>query len=148
MKTIFDKPTRDALIKRIDTLNESSAAQWGKMNIYQMLKHCVVCEEMYLGKKQYNRTLLGYLFGRMALKKLLKDETPIEKNAPTDGAFKIKESNGDVNTEKNKWIELTKAYAHYSNAELMHWFFGKMTKEQVGYFVYKHTDHHLRQFGA
>lgn len=148
MKTIFDKSTRDALITRIDTLDENSKAQWGKMNIYQMLKHCVVCEEMYLGKKQYKRTLLGYLFGKIGLKKLLKDETPIEKNAPTDPAFKIKESNGDVAAEKKKWIALTEEYAHYPNKELVHWFFGPMTKEQVGYFVYKHTDHHLRQFGA
>jgi len=28
----------------------------------------------------------------------------------------------------------------------MHPFFGKMTKEQVGYLAYKHTDHHLWQF--
>jgi hypothetical protein len=148
MKTIFDKPTRDALITRIQTLNENNTSQWGKMNIYQMLKHCVVCEEMYLGKTTYKRTLLGRLFGKMGLKNLLKDESPIGRNAPTSPAFKIKESNGDVAAEKKKWIALIEAYAHYPNTELQHWFFGNMTREQVGYFVYKHTDHHLRQFGA
>jgi hypothetical protein len=148
MKTIFDKPTRDALIARIHTLNENSTAQWGKMNIYQMLKHGVVCEEMYLGKKTYKRTLLGRLFGKMALRNLLKDEGPIGRNAPTSPAFKIKENSGDVTAEKKKWIALIEEYAHYPNTDLVHWFFGTMTKEQVGYFVYKHTDHHLRQFGA
>ena len=39
-------------------------------------------------------------------------------------------------------------YAHFSNNDFVHWFFGKMTKEQVGYFVYKHTGHHLREFSS
>src|SRR4051812_9568651 len=120
MKTIFDKATRDALITRIQTLNENSKAQWGKMNICQMLKHCVVCEEMYLGKTTYKRTLLGRLFGKMGLKNLLKDESPIGHNAPTSPAFKIKESSGDVAAEKKKWIALVEAYAHYPNTELAH----------------------------
>lgn len=148
MKTIFDKATRDELIIRIDSINESSTAKWGKMNVYQMLKHCTVCEEMYLGKKTYKRTLIGRLFGKIALKNLLKDETPMQANAPTSPDFKIKEISGDVPAEKMKWISLINEYAHYSNNELVHWFFGKMTKEQVGYFVYKHTDHHLRQFNC
>jgi hypothetical protein len=148
MKTIFDKSTRDSLIARIETLNENSTAKWGKMNVYQMLKHGVVCEEMYLGKTKHKRTLLGRLFGKMGLKNLLKDESPIGRNAPTSPAFKIAESSGDVAAEKKKWISLIEEYAHYPDSDLVHWFFGTMTKEQVGYFVYKHTDHHLRQFGA
>jgi len=53
MKTIFDKQTRDELIDRINKLNENSTAQWGKMNVYQMLKHCTLYEEMLLGKKEF-----------------------------------------------------------------------------------------------
>jgi hypothetical protein len=45
MNSVFDKATRDELISRINTLNENSTAQWGKMNIYQMLKHCILWEE-------------------------------------------------------------------------------------------------------
>lgn len=148
MKTIFDKATRDALIARIEALNENSKPQWGKMNVYQMLKHGVACEEMYLGRTTHKRSLLGRLFGKMGLKNLLKDESPIGHNAPTSPAFKIKESKGDVLAEKKKWIALIEEYANYPDKDLVHWFFGPMTKEQVGYFVYKHTDHHLRQFGA
>jgi hypothetical protein len=148
MKTILDKTTRDELIARIKTLDENSTAQWGRMNIYQMLKHCTLAEEMYLGKKKYKRVFPGRLIGRMALKNLLKDEKPIGRNAPTSADFKVKESNGDVSSEKAKWIALMGEYAHFSNTGLVHWFFGKMTKEQVGYLVYKHTDHHLRQING
>jgi hypothetical protein len=148
MKTIFDKKTRDGLIERIDTLNEKSNPQWGKMNIYQMLKHCTLCEEMYLGKTKYKRAFIGYLFGKIGLRNLLKDETPLKRNAPTSSAFKISEINGNVPSEKQKWLSLMQEYENFSNHDFVHWFFGKMSAEQVGYLVYKHTDHHLRQFNA
>lgn len=148
MKTILDKTTRDELITRINTLNENSSAQWGKMNIYQMLKHCTLCEEMYLGKKKYKRAFIGRLFGRIGLRNLLKDETPLKPNSPTSPEFKITEKAGNIMSEKSKWVALINEYAQYSNDDFEHWFFGKMTKDQVGHFVYKHTDHHLRQFNC
>lgn len=148
MKTIFDKTTRDGLITRINTLNESSKAEWGKMNVYQMLKHCTLAEELYLGKSTHKRVLLGRLIGKMALKNLLKDDKPMGKNAPTSDAFIVKETTGDVGRQKGKWISLLEEYAGFSAPYFVHWFFGKMTKEQLGYFVYKHTDHHLRQFNS
>jgi hypothetical protein len=148
MKSIFDKTTREELIGRINNLNENSTAQWGKMNVSQMIKHCILCEEMYLGRKKYKRAFIGRLFGRMALKNLLKDEQPLQRNAPTSADFKIKETGGNVSSEKKKWIALLEEYEHFSNDNFVHWFFGRMSKEQVGYFAYKHSDHHLRQFNA
>lgn len=147
MKTIFDTETRAEVINRIEQLNENSEPQWGKMNVYQMLKHCALCEEMYHGRLHHKRSFLGYLFGRMGLKNMMKD-TPLQRNAPTSDVFKVKEVNGDVNAEKQKWISLMKEYEHYPDKDFTHWFFGRMTREQVGKFVYKHTDHHLRQFNV
>jgi hypothetical protein len=148
MKTVFDKQTRDNLATRINSLSENSTAQWGKMNVYQMLKHCTIAEEMYLGRTKYDRVFFGRLFGKIALKSLLKDESPMRKNAPTSKHFIVSEIGGDVETEKQKWITLINEYADFSNNGFEHWFFGNMTKEQVGQFVYKHTDHHLRQFNS
>jgi len=148
MNTIFDKATRDSLVGRVNTLGQNSTGQWGKMNIYQMLKHCTLAEEMYLGRKQYSRTFLGRLIGPMALKNMLKDDRPLGRNAPTNSHFKVRETNGDVEAEKKKWILLLEEYAAYSMPSFEHWFFGNMTKEQLGQFVYKHTDHHLRQFNS
>ena len=147
MKTIFDIPTRDELIKRINALNENSMAQWGKMNVSQMLKHCVQWEEMILGKKVYKQSFIGKLFGKSALKSMLKDDSQVKRNMPTVPAFKIKE-NGDIESEKRKWIALMEEHDHFSNHGFVHPFFGKMTKEQIEYLAYKHTDHHLRQFNS
>ena len=148
MKTVFDQATRQTLINRINSLNENSTAQWGKMNVYQMLKHCTLAEEMYLGKAHYKRTLLGRIFGKIALKSLLKDETPMSRNAPTSPHFIVSENSGNVSAQKQQWAALMEEYGNFAKPEIDHWFFGKMTKDQVGFFVYKHTDHHLRQFGS
>ena len=65
MKSIFDKETRDELIQRINTLDESSMALWGKMTIYQMVKHCRLWEEMTFGSINIGVNFLGlYLVKR------------------------------------------------------------------------------------
>lgn len=148
MKSIFSDSTRDELINRINSLNEGSIAQWGKMNVYQMVKHCILCEEMYLGKTKYKRNLLGFLFGKIALNKLMKDEAPKKRNSPTKSNFKNLELTGNFDGEKSKWIRLVKEYETYSENNFVHWFYGKMTKDQIGISVFKHIDHHLRQFNS
>ena len=147
MKTVFEKSTRDELTSRINSLNENSSAAWGKMNVYQMLKHCAIAEESYLGKKEYKRIFVGRLIGKKVLKNILNDDSPMMHNAKTLKDF-IVTGNGDIEPEKQKWIALLHEYEYYSNGGVIHWFFGPMTKEQVGYFSYKHADHHLRQFNA
>ena len=150
MKTIFDKSTRDELISRISTLTENSTAQWGKMNVYQMMKHCTLWEEMVLRNKKYKRVFIGRLLGKMLLRNELKDDRPMRQNNPTIPELKIKEVNGDVRSGKEKWISLINEYAGYAfpDNSFVHPFFGKMTKEQIGYHAYKHADHHLRQFNS
>jgi len=147
MKSILDKPTREELVSRINQLNANSKAQWGQMNVFQMLRHCVLCEELYLGKTHHNRSFMGRVFGKVGLKNLLNENKPFPRNAPTSNVFKVKEDSGDVESEKRKWIQLIEEYGNYPDS-FVHWFFGKMNREQVGWFVYKHNDHHLQQFGV
>jgi hypothetical protein len=147
MKTLFDKATADELIQRISKLDENSKAQWGKMTVYQMMKHCTMWDELILGERKSKRMFLGRLFGKMVLKNLLKDENPMARNAPTVPGFSIKDD-GDVLAEKKKWLTNMEKHTRFSNVDFVHPFFGKMTKEQIGYLAYKHIDHHLRQFNC
>lgn len=150
MKTIFDEGSRMELIRRIDNLDEHATAQWGKMNLYQMLMHCTTWEKWIQGKGAYTykQEFIGKIFGKMGLRRMIKDARPIDKGVPTSNQFKIKETNGDIAAAKQEWIELIQSYAHYSNPAFIHDFFGKMTREQIGWVAYKHTDHHLRQFNS
>jgi Protein of unknown function (DUF1569) len=146
MKSVFDKTTRDELVSRIESLSENSTALWGKMTVSQMLKHCAQWDEMALGKKIYKQSFIGKLFGRMALKDMMKDG-PVKKNLPTVPSFKIKGS-PDFAEEKKKWIKLLDEYAYFPDDGFIHPFFGAMTKENTGRLVYKHADHHLKQFNS
>jgi hypothetical protein len=147
MKSVLDQSDRQELIGRINLLNENSVAEWGQMNVYQMLKHCVLCEELYLGKRTEKRAFMGRIFGKIGLRNILREDKPFPKSAPTSPSFKVVEQTGDMESEKQRWIDLLEQYGNYST-DFTHWFFGKMTKEQVGQFVYKHDDHHLRQFNV
>lgn len=148
MKSVLDKNIRDGLIKRINSLNGNSIALWGKMNIYQMLEHCIIWEEMASGKKKFKRSFSGRLFGKMALKDMIGNEKDLRHSMPTLPELKAKENSNDLANQKQKWIELMEQNAHSPNPEFVHPFCGKMTIEQTGYLAYKHTDHHLRQFRA
>lgn len=143
---MLNQTTRDEIIKRVRSLNENSTAQWGKMNVYQMLKHCALWEEMFLGKKQYRQSFLGRLFGKIALKGMMKDE-PIKPNLPTVPSFKIT-GNGDVSAAKTEWIKLIEEHSLRTPSGFVHPFFGKLTAEQAGFIAYKHCDHHLKQFNS
>jgi hypothetical protein len=148
MKTIFDEATRKELIGRINALKGDNAAQWGKMNIYQMLKHCTLWEQMIAGEVSCKRVFLGRIIGKWALKNAVKDETPMMINAISSPELIVHEATGDIAAQKSKWIVMIEKNAGFPAPVFMHPFFGEMTKEQLGYFIYKHHDHHLRQFGG
>ena len=149
MKTVFDESTRQEIINRINQLHEGSKAQWGKMNVYQMAKHCTVWDEWVLGthNPEYKQSFLGLLFGKLALKSSVGDSRPMKRNMPA-GKLVVKENGGNIEQQKKEWIARVSEYAHFSNPRFIHDFFGKMTQEEIGVFAYKHADHHLRQFNV
>jgi len=150
MKTIFDEAARAELTGRIAALSAELTPQWGKMNIYQMLRHCNLWDEWILGKKPvvYKQAFIGRIFGKIGLRRMIRNDNPFDKNVPTSTPFKIKETTGDLEAMKASWIRLIHDYENYSNPDFIHDFFGKMTTEQIGILAYKHSDHHLRQFNA
>ncbi|HEY5825612.1 MAG TPA: DUF1569 domain-containing protein [Cyclobacteriaceae bacterium] len=150
MKTIFDKTVREELVNRFNSLDESKTAQWGKMNVYQMVKHCTIWNEWVLGtnRTKYKQEFLGVIFGKMAMNHSIKDDRPLQKNVPAGKDLMVKEKTGDLEYQKKSCIDRIAQYETYSNPNFIHDFFGKMTEEQIGIFVYKHMDHHLRQFNV
>lgn len=149
MKSIFEKSVRDEIIIRIGSLQADSKPHWGKMNVTQMVKHCCLCEEYYFGNIFIRRSVAGRIFGKIAIRGILKNEdSALKKNAPTSPQFIVTENIDDLENEKLKWKSLIERYTSFNKKEFTHWFFGTMTKEELGQFIYKHCDHHLRQFGA
>jgi hypothetical protein len=147
MKSIFDIETRTEILKRIEGLNKETKAAWGQMTVTQMVKHCALCEKYYHGNLAVSRSILGRLIGKTVINKMLKDDqSMLQKNAPTKPQFKVNQDVGNLELEKEQWKSLIEQYASFDKEYFTHWFFGKMTKQQLGQFIYKHCDHHLRQF--
>lgn len=150
MKSIFDQSLREELIQRISRIDNTSKAGWGKMTLYQMLQHCVFWDEWIQGKTTLpnKQTLLGKIFGQRVLKGMTKDDRPLKRNMPAGSAFNFRQREGDIETQKKKWVSILNKYDQFNNPDFIHDFFGPMNKEQIGILAYKHTDHHLRQFGV
>jgi hypothetical protein len=148
MKSVLHNNIREELIGRIHSLTPQHTARWGKMNVHQMMEHCLRCDDMYHGELNIKRVFIGRLLGTMMKKRILKKDMLFGKNAPTAPILMIAETGGDMDAQKNKWQKRIEQYCNYSNPRFIHPFFGPMTKEEVGVFAYKHADHHLRQFGA
>lgn len=150
MKTIFDQHVRNELINRINSLDKNCAAEWGKMTVCQMAIHMNIWNEWMLGKNNpnYKQEFIGKILGRMMLRSHTKDDKPMGKGMPAGKGFTVKEKVCDLELQKNTWAELIQEYENYSNPGFVHDFYGKMTKQQIGIFVYKHSDHHLRQFNT
>ncbi len=148
MKSLLNHPTRQELIQRIHSLTPQHNAQWGKMNVHQMIEHCTKCDDMYHGQLYIKRVLIGRLLGPIFKKKILKKDLPFGKGSPTAQVLMIAEPGGDIDLQKKQWLERIERYGNYTSEQFVHPFFGPMTKQEVCVFAYKHADHHLRQFGA
>jgi hypothetical protein len=149
MENIFDKATADAILFRLEQLQPNSKALWGKMNVAQMLSHLQAPVEVAMGEKTLKRNLIGMLLGGFAKKQLVNDK-PFKKSLPTDASY-IRMTEHVFDEEKEKLISLFRRFVAGGTAGLIksqHPFFGKMTENEWSYSLWKHFDHHLRQFGV
>ena len=149
IKSLFDSAESQKTIDRINSLSSTSGAQWGKMNVTQMLIHCQQPLKVCLGELKLKKGLMGMLFGGMIKKMILKDE-PYNPNLPTAREFIITGS-GDFENEKKALIEFVKRFSQNGAHGLPkepHPVFGKLTDAEWDFMQWKHLDHHLRQFGV
>ena len=149
MKSIFNKADQNEILDRLAKLTPDNKPEWGIMSVGQMVKHCIICEEYYFGNVPVKRAFLGRVIGKMALRGILKPgNTMLWKNSKTRPAFLATDKVDDLEGQKRKWKSLIETYNTYPSEYFTHWFFGKMTREQLGQFVYIHSNHHLTQFGV
>ena len=149
VKNLFDSIAYNEILDRLYKLSPDSQRLWGKMHVAQMLAHCKQAFKVPLTDKPIPRMFIGLLLGWMVKSKLY-NETPWKQGLPTSPDFIVKDQR-DFDTEKNALVELVNKF-HTTGPEGVgkypHPFFVKFTKEPWGKMMWKHLDHHLRQFGA
>ncbi|MFZ4057008.1 MAG: DUF1569 domain-containing protein [Ferruginibacter sp.] len=149
MKSLFDQDAYNEVLTRLDQLTPTSPRLWGKMNPAQMLAHCCEAYKVPLSKKPLKRMFLGRLLGGL-LKHKLYNDTPWKQGLPTAPNFIIKEER-DFEVEKAKFLSLAKAFYDAGPngiTKYPHPFFGTFTPDQWAKSMYKHIDHHLKQFSC
>jgi hypothetical protein len=150
MESLYNKAENQKIIDRLNHLSNKSQAQWGKMNVAQMLAHCQTPFRVAFGELKLKRGIMGFLFGSLIRKKLTADEKPFDKSLPTDKSFLVVNER-EFETEKNKLIALVQKFEQQGPSGLSkekHPFFGNMSPKDWDIIMWKHLDHHLRQFGA
>jgi len=149
MKTLFDAADRSSLVARINALDAAAARQWGKMDPAQMLCHCGRALETATGDRPMKQKFIGKILAPLVRKSAL-GEKPFGKNSPTDPTFVVADAR-DFAAEKARLLALIDRFAQRDRGEVgkeTHAFFGKLTGDEWGELMYKHIDHHLRQFGG
>ena len=149
MQSLFDAPDRESLLTRLSNLQPGATRQWGKMSPAQMLAHCSIAMEAATGDRPRKQQLIGKLLAWMVRSRILGDQ-PFSRNSPTDPTFVVKDEK-DFDAEKRRLTGLVGRFCELGRenaARQTHSFLGGMTGDEWGTMMYKHIDHHLRQFGA
>ena len=150
MKNLHDPSNAAELRGRLAKMQPSAARQWGRMTPAQALAHCASAIEIALGDQQPRRLLIGRVIGGMVKPSLLGNDKPMKTGAPTSPELKV-EDERDFATERQRLDRVIERFATAGPAACTthpHSFFGKLEPDEWAILMYKHVDHHLRQFGA
>ncbi|MDP1831507.1 MAG: DUF1569 domain-containing protein [Geothrix sp.] len=149
MKSLFNPRDRDALARRLSELEPGAPRQWGRMDAAQMLRHCAISLGDALGDRLVKQAFLGKLITPFIRRQIFGDK-PFRQGAPTDPMYVVSDA-PDFEAERSRLATLLDRVVQRGEAKtggMMHPFFGRLRGEEWGRLVYKHLDHHLRQFGV
>jgi len=150
MKNLFDTATANQVKERIGRLGSTSVRHWGKMNAAQAMAHCALTMEWAVGDRNEPRMFIGRIVGPLVKSKVLKDEAPMGRNAPTAKSLVVADER-DLAKERQRLCTLIDRFSAggpQGCTKHPHSFFGPLTPDEWARLMYKHLDHHLRQFGV
>jgi Protein of unknown function (DUF1569) len=147
MKTIWDVSARDELRERIGRLSPTANRLWGKMSAPEMIAHLVESMRMANGEIAVPSKKLPLRF--TPIKQFVIFVAPFPKGAPTAPQL-IGRSAVDWPSECGTLCRGMDQFAERGRSAALpeHPAFGKLTARAWGRLIYRHMDHHLRQFGV
>jgi hypothetical protein len=150
MKNLFEQARVEEVKRRIADLRPDSERLWGKMNAAQAVAHCSAGLELATGDRVPPRLFLGRIIGRIVKPMALGNDEPMRRNSPTIPGL-VMEDERNLETERERLCGLIDRFAAAGPDGCTthpHSFFGRLTPEEWATLMYKHLDHHLRQFGV
>lgn len=150
MKNLFDVALADQIKQRIDQLRIDNERQWGTMTAGQTLSHCGSGLQMALGEINPPRALMGRLIGSAIKPKVVGNDEEFRRNSPTVKEL-IVGAECNLDAERVRLRSLIDRFVSGGPSICTshpHPFFGRLTPDEWAVLMYKHLDHHLRQFGV
>lgn len=150
MKNLFEAATADEVKARTEHLRPDSGRRWGKMNAAQAVAHCAASMEMAVGDWLPQRMLLGRVMGGFVKPMVLGNDDPMRRNSPTMPGLVVSDER-HLDTERTRLCALIDRFAAggaQGCTSHPHSFFGRLNPQEWAILMYKHLDHHLRQFGV
>lgn len=149
-RDLFDPARSEELKHRLAALKPDSPRQWGRMNAAQAMAHCTGGIELALGERKPPRIFIGRLLGWIIQPLALRNDEPFRRNSPTIPELVVSDDR-NLDAERARLsakIDRFTAAGPAGCTAHPHSFFGRLTPQQWAILMYKHIDHHLRQFGA
>jgi hypothetical protein len=148
-RNLFDPAVAQQVKQRLDRLQPDSARQWGSMSAAQAVAHCAASMEWAVGDRIPPRMFWAGILGRMIKSRVLAGDAPFRRNSPTSKDLLV-QGDRDLAEERTRLIALIDRFAAAGPPGCTphpHSFFGPLAPQQWAVLMYKHLDHHLRQFG-
>ena len=147
MKTVWDPAARAELCERIGRLTPEASRRWGSMSAPQMVAHLVDSLRMAFGELPVASKHLPLRY--TPIKQLVIYWLPFPKGAPTAPEL-ISRVPTDWRGDCASLLMLVDSFAARARSSRWpdHPAFGALTGNQWGVLIYRHMDHHLKQFGV
>ena len=148
MRTFWDAATREEILRRLDKLNADAKPQWGKFNAAQMLAH--LNDAMRMATGELRTAPKATPLRRWPIKQLVVYVAPWPKGAPTAPELLARCDTASFADETTAFRQMAQRVAAKPATDQWpeHPAFGALTHRAWGVLEYRHTDHHLRQFGV
>lgn len=149
MKNLLNHDDRTAILDRLQHLTPQHSGKWGKLTITQIIPHLTDPLRVAIHEKTgapQKSVLYGTILGRMMYRFI-----PWPKGAPTDPTFLPGTGMTEptqFEQDKQTLILTIHRFVHYNQSVADSPVFGPMDHHDWGRLMWRHLDHHLRQFGV
>lgn len=147
MPSIWNEADRRSLDNRLQAMQAGNKATWGQMSLKEMLDH--LAKSLGIATGETKCAPKSGPFRYWPIRVLIIHVVPWPKGAPTAPELLVK-THGDWQQNRKAVREaITRIGALDSSATLHeHPAFGRISRHSWGVLMYRHVDHHLRQFGV
>ena len=148
MGSILNDDDRTAICQRIGSVTSASVPRWGRMDARAMLHHLRLSALMALGELPV-ACKSKRAFQVFPIKHLILHVVPFPKGAPTAPELLVSDT-ASVDAIRSELVSLVERIGKGPREGYgpVHPLFGRLSFREWGVATHKHTDHHLRQFGA